>query len=359
MGVFLKKRFKYFIVLLLLALTTGSVWCGDLRCSRCGKPIEGRYYKLKGRVYCVADYEKVRLRCSVCRQPISGQYYTKDNKTYCLTCYTKLLPRCSVCKTRIKGRYFKLDERVLCPVCFEKRRPVCICCHKKIKGQYHIYMDGVTACEKCSRDNSKPRCVECRCPVDSFSNPPIPRYGGFVCDKHRAAAITDPAVAATLMQGARKNIISTLGPVMSIRNPILGVKLVNLQELQKYYGKDSPGIRGFCLTQYRGLRMTHTIYVLAGMSRDNMSRVLAHELAHAWQHENNPKCRYASERFAEGFAEWVSYKTTEVFGEKKLLKQMLDNQLDEYGQGLRDFLQYEKTHGEKATVNAGKTQTSL
>ena len=354
------RRVKIFLVLLLLALMTGSSWCGTLRCSRCGQVIDGRYYEREGKVYCVADYEKIRLRCSVCRNPITNQYYTKNKKIFCPSCFKKTLPRCTYCNKRLDNKYYKDGKnRFICTQCYENHRPICICCHKKIKGRYSVYLDDVTACEKCAKDTSKPRCVECRCPIDAFMTSPIPRYGGYVCDKHRAAAITDSAVAATLMQGARRNIISTLGTVMTIRKPILDVKLVNLQELQKYYGKDSQGIRGFCLTEYRGLEMRHTIYVLAGMSRGNMPRVLAHELAHAWQHENNPKSRNASKKFVEGFAEWVSYKTTSVFGEKKLLKQMLNNQVDDYGQGLRDFLQYEKQHGENATIEAGKTRASL
>ncbi|MDO5296891.1 MAG: basic secretory protein-like protein [bacterium] len=353
------KRIKVFLVLLMLALLTGSAWCGTLRCSQCGKAINGKYYERQGQVYCLEDYEKIRPRCSVCHKPIKSQYYTKDHKTYCTSCYTKTLPRCSTCKKPLKGKYYQLNKHNYCLTCYDKVRPVCVCCHKKIKGAYQVFPDGIAACQKCVKDKSKPRCAECRCPIDSFMTQPIPHYGGYVCEKHRFVAVTDPNVAAKLLQGARKNVVSTLGAVLTVRKPILDVKLVNLQELQKQAKTKSPGIRGFCLTRYNIFRMNHTIYVLAGMSRENMSRVLAHELAHAWQNENNPKVSQASERFVEGFAEWVSYKTTEVYGDKKYLEQMLDNQIEDYSQGLQDFLKYEKRFGQNAVLEAAKTKTSL
>ena len=354
------KRIKIFSVLLLLALLTGGVWGGTLRCSKCGKAINGRYYERRGQVYCLDDYEKIRTRCGVCRKPIDGQYYKNNNKIYCPSCFKKSLPSCYVCKKRLSGKYYEgSDKHKYCVACFEKRRPVCVCCHKKIKGKYAVYLDGVTACEKCAKDKKHPRCVECRCPIDSFMTQPIPRYGGYVCDKHRLTAVTDPAVAATLLKGARANVISTLGTVMTVRNPIVSVELANYQELQKLYNGESEGISGFCRTQSNFFKTYHTIYVLAGMSRENMSRVLAHELAHAWQNENNPNMRRASGPFVEGFAEWVSYKTTSVYGDKKLLKPMLDNPDKEYGQGLRDFLKYEKRFGENAVIEAAKTKTSL
>lgn len=368
------KRVSIFFVLLLLALTTCSAWCGTLRCSSCGKVIQSKYYDFPGKKYCIYCYEHVLPRCSVCRRPIPNNYFTQGSKTYCPSCYNheKSLPRCSVCRQLIRTKYYNLENKYYCLTCYKRSkhlnydddRPVCVCCHKRT-DKYSVFPDGGPVCKKCLNDKRNPRCEVCQVPINYQSARPIPYYGVYVCLRHRNSVVVDQDSAQTLMQAVRGNIISTLGTEMIIRQPV-ELKLVNRQDLYKAYGSGgNTKLAGFCHTEGRGTAMTHTIYILGGLNRSTTFTVMAHELAHAWHDENNSDVLYLEgrgngrNRFMEGFAEWVSYKTTEAFGDKRELQGLLTKQNDNYSKGLRDFLQYEKQHGKDATLEAARTRTSL
>ena len=335
------KRVKICLVLLLLALMSGGAWCAELRCSVCHKTIKLYYPLADNKVICMDCYKERKISvqrqliCSVCRRVISGSYYEPKKK------------------------------QLICESCYEKQRPVCVCCRQKIRGTTYSYSDGVKACEKCVKDNSKPHCNVCSCPLDKSLTPPIPVYGGYVCDTHRHEIVASKTIALGIMQQVRRNMVSVLGTKMIIRQPV-ELKLVNKQDLYKAY-RASTGIKlaGFCHTEGRGAAMKHTIYILGGRSRADTFTTMAHELAHAWHDENNSEIDKldglgtGSDRFVEGFAEWVAYKTTEVFGDKRKLQRLLNKDNDAYRLGLRDFLQYEKQHGKDAALEAARTRTSL
>ena len=400
----LKKNLNILAVLLLLALTAGVAWGGTPRCSVCRQPVAAKYYtqgdmiycsacykkktavqslprcsvcrrpiRAKGyskgnRTYCLACYKKIAAqylpRCSVCHKPIQGQLFTKDSTTYCSVCYEKSLPRCSSCLKPIEDNYYRQGDKILCSDCYNYDRslPVCVCCRKKLAdNKYRRYRGGVTACDECINNKKNPRCTVCDAPLGYLSAKPVPYYGVYVCEKHRPEIVVDQEAALALMQQVRKDMVSALGEEMNIsRNVIL--KLVSKEDLHKAYGiaPDSKAV-GFCRPQGN----YNIVYIQGGMSRSATYAAMAHELGHAWQNENNFVMRHlpglgaGGNRFVEGFAEWVAYKTTEAFGDKRELRGMLNKTNDNYRLGLRDFLQYEKENGKDAVLEAAKTRSSL
>lgn len=367
----LRRSFNLLLVML-LALTAGSVWCGTLRCAQCHKVIQSKYYEFPNKVYCLHCYEHVLPRCSVCRQPITAKYYTQGNKKYCSRCFNDR-PRCAQCHQIITAKYFTDDKKAYCAACYKKinnytyydeNKSVCICCHKQITGKSFVFRDGVTVCAECHNDKTNPRCTVCNAPVNPLSVKPIPYYGVYACEKHRHEAVVDYHIALALMQKVRRDMVSVLGTDMTIRCPV-ELKLVNKEDLYKAHSVKDIELAGFCQSRGRGAAMTHTIYILGARSRASLYTTMAHELAHAWHEENNSsldQLKGISEgqnRFIEGFAEWVAYKTTEALGDKRNLRGLLEKKHDAYRLGLLDFLKYEKQHGKNAALQAAKTQSSL
>ncbi|MBQ7568141.1 hypothetical protein IJT17_04975 [bacterium] len=350
----LQKWFRRFAVLAVLVLCAVPLWADALRCSMCGKTISGRYYRSSdGRIYCIADYNKSRPRCHTCGNVIDGTYYQGEGGTKtCKSCYAKSRPVCKLCHKKLFGSYYyDKSGNTYCSKCHEATLPVCCCCRKKISGIVYNFYGGVRACQTCNFDKRNPRCVECNGPVNKTHSPPLPYFGGYVCEKHRPVAVTEKGQINALLQSARQSMVNALGREMEIRGSRLEVKLSNLSQLMAESGQQSAHLRGFCRTRTLGPLRSHTIFALAGVSREHMLCVLAHELGHAWQNENNRFVSSLPSRFKEGFAEWVSYKVAKFNGLDGEAQRIIDNQAgDDYSQGVRDFLNYEKMHGTKATL---------
>jgi len=90
------------------------------------------------------------------------------------------------------------------------------------------------------------------------------------------------------------------------------------------------------------------IYIMIGLPRDAMASVMAHELGHAWLHENNSR-KYSIED-DEGFAEWVAYKYLQTLALTSYMKTMT-SRADVYGRGLNKVLKIEMVAGIRGVIN--------
>jgi hypothetical protein len=73
-----------------------------------------------------------------------------------------------------------------------------------------------------------------------------------------------------------------------------------------------PALSGHLIGAYIKLGRRREIVVETGLPRLLMSKVIAHEYAHAWQGEN---CAFPTDaQLSEGFCEWVAYKVPGALG---------------------------------------------
>lgn len=349
---------RFIVLLLVLLCIADPLLAKELRCYKCGRNISGdaKYYQASdGRVYCEADFKKMQPHCYYCQRTISGQYYVDNGHNVCPACHEKHRVHCSKCRKAISGQYYKVNGKLMCPACYERSLPVCTCCGRRITGKYNQFYGGSISCLSCANNQLLARCVECYCPVNPDRAKRIDHFGGYLCEKHSNGAVVSNSLAQTLFRQARKNVVKALGAQMAVSSSQVTCKLVNKETLCKVSRVNSQAIRGFCQSLKRGFAVSHTIYVLAGMSREHTLAVMAHELTHAWMFENNPHIMQTPSVFNEGFCEWVAYRTTSVCGKPEELNRMLNNQASsDYSQGLRKFLNYEKSHGVQATIDLGK-----
>ena len=322
------RKISIWCLLLLLCASLLPAGAETVRCSVCGREIVGRYVRSNGAVFCLDDYEKVRPRCSMCGKKLTDKYFVRNGSPICKECYHKSARHCCICGKDISGKYLIFDRDIFS----------CISCY----------------------NSNLPRCVTCGCPVDDRKVAPLGGAGGYACSRHAKQAIISDAKATALMKSVYGQLQYTLGSRMKLHAYSLNVCLVNLQTLMQRCGSANYSLRGFCSSERLGARTRHTIYVLSGINEKSMRKVLAHELGHAWQFENNPNVTHCTPLFKEGFAEWVAYKNTEVYGTRSDLEDMLANQASpEYSQGLRRFLDYEENLGKSGILKMATNYTSF
>jgi hypothetical protein len=87
------------------------------------------------------------------------------------------------------------------------------------------------------------------------------------------------------------------------------------------------------------------ISISSQLSRREAVIVLAHEMGHAWQSENNHKYQKVDLFLAEGFAEWVAYQALRCYGDGASAYKIRSSQDAVYGDGLRYFLDLENRGG--------------
>jgi len=86
-----------------------------------------------------------------------------------------------------------------------------------------------------------------------------------------------------------------------------------------------------------------SILILKGESKSMALEIIVHELGHIWQFENWPDYTGREAVDKEGFCEWLAYKSLKALSFEEAAEKMLNNKDEIYGNGLRIFLEREKT----------------
>ena len=93
----------------------------------------------------------------------------------------------------------------------------------------------------------------------------------------------------------------------------------------------------------------HMIYILSGLRKERFKAILAHEMTHAYQRENE---LFIDNRvFREGLARWIEYKILLQEGEELEARKLLNIKHWIYGRGINRLIQLEKDTGEKELVS--------
>ena len=332
------------------------------RCHVCGRPIQGNYYTVKDDKYCIDCYKATRPRCSQCQQLLQGKYYIQGKEKLCPSCYDAQIPRCSRCGTKLTGKYYSGNEanaKRYCEKCYVASLPTCECCGRRM-SDYLIFFDGVTACHDCVNNKALPTCSQCDAPVNVKKSPALPG-GTYVCSKHRAGAITDIDKVKLICDQVRRDMVKVVGVnnQLSLTSRIT-LTLTTPEGLRSLHnGVGGVNMKGFCSSAKLGPLYKHDIYVTSGLDAETLKSVLAHELSHAWQFENNSQSKRCASRFKEGFAEWCSYKLMGHYGYKRIQERMLHNQALDYSEGLKMYLRCEKRFGLSYVLKMARENTDF
>lgn len=286
-----------------------------LLCSSCGSTITRKYYRSVDfkKVFCPSCYEEYS-RCQVCNEPVIGPS-TARGMNLCFDCYTAA-NKCSCCGTSLE---------------FEKAFVV--------KGVHGFF------CKKCF--SSKYSCSFCKKPVQfPFKLTKIDDELS-LCSSCVDFTIYEHDKAANILLNMRVLLKKLVG--ISVNGKLL-LKLVSKKEMRTING----GIRSFKNKRevQPGLfKFTYegkTIFMKKGMPIDRFISVLAHEYAHAWQHEH---CKTElSSTIREGFAEWISTKILWLLGLQNQIGE-IEDRTDIYGIGLRKIQSIETFRGVNGVVD--------
>lgn len=105
---------------------------------------------------------------------------------------------------------------------------------------------------------------------------------------------------------------------------------------------------GLCDTRELGDEQAHSITIVPGLDRRKFQAVLAHEMVHAFQHEQAILRKHRG--FREGMARWVEYHTLTSLGLEHEAQRLLGYRLYLLGRSLNTIMEYSNRHGEKATM---------
>jgi len=307
-------------------------------CSICGKKV--KYQKIKKIVTSSKDAR------SLSSKRVNFFLVYPNGKAICSQCYASL-PKCVHCDDVIFGKSYLTDKnRKLCKKCFQLYKAgsnVCHICGIPIENDYYTLISlGKKICKECIK--KFPLCDCCNKPIVGES---FVKDFRFICaDCYRNIVIYEdklPQMAAEV-----KNIMKKVLN-MEIKHDI-EIKMLSAKEM-----KDKRGTVNWGYFYRYG--DTFQIKILRYLTKANIYKVLAHELAHAWQAENCPKnCK---KRFLEGFAEWVAYKVLISLGEVQEAERMETRMWGDYLEGFKKFKKIEEKYGISKIFQLVKSYTDF
>jgi hypothetical protein len=135
---------------------------------------------------------------------------------------------------------------------------------------------------------------------------------------------------------------------IKLKRPVV-LELVKEGKVQSYNFSWLTGSLGKYKSQMMIDGWYHLVYVKSGMKKERFKAILAHELAHAYQHESG--LFTDNKAFREGLARWVEYKILLQEGAKKEAEKLLNLKSWIYGRGIFRVLQLEKETGERNLIS--------
>ncbi len=133
---------------------------------------------------------------------------------------------------------------------------------------------------------------------------------------------------------------------------ILCPVILNLSQPKTYSWKDhliaSRQHLGNYSTRWLGERMSHEINIIPGLERRKFKAVLAHELTHAYQAEEQLMRSHGG--FREGMSRWIEYHVLKANGLNKEADKLRGYRSFILGRSVVTILEYEKKYGRQATL---------
>ena len=307
-------RFAIFIIFINSFLAVHA----DVKCTSCKRAISGQYLLSKDKKpFCSKKcFASTLPKCSQCNHVIVGRFKTLNGKAFCSDkCFSKILPKCTLC-TKPVTKAFKVDESKYCPSCIELDRCF-LCTHPFHKGV--VYKDGRKFCLKCKN-------------IAVFSN------------KEALALYRKAAVEHKALLG-----------VAGVKIPPLEfVSLKKIKEFNHNHDDGGMSLRGFyqevklqkeTLDQNdkvisRSVTKTgETIYILNGLSKEDIMVTAIHELTHDWLSDYYQGIKVAPLWLEEGFCQYVSYVYCKNKKLEKLALKIKSAPDQVYGKGAKFYIE--------------------
>ncbi|MCM8527362.1 MAG: protein DA1 [Lentisphaeraceae bacterium] len=289
-------------------------------------------------------------KCTSCRKTISGQYLLSgDKKPFCSKkCFASTLPKCSQCKKSIVGPYKSLNKKVYCSdKCFSVVLPKCNLCNSSVKKAFKV--DDSHYCQKCI---SFDRCFGCRHP---FNKGVVYKDERKYCLKCKDKSVFSEAKAEVLYKIAilaHREMLGTPG----VKIPPM--KFVDAKTLKQFHAHkhddDGMSLRGFYQetkleketldSNNRVVSRTvektgETIYILNGLSREEIIVTAIHELTHDWLSDYYEGIKVAPLWIEEGFCQYIAYNYCLKKNYKSLAERIKTAPDDVYGKGAKFYIE--------------------
>lgn len=327
------------------------------------------------------DTEETNVyRCAACGEIITKTAAVVDGKLYHPECF-----RCDYCGEVIESEYLRgTDGEYYHPTCLERlHRPICAYCGKMIGEETYTTYRGEAYHRECYINNIAPRCDICGKPLESsyitdyWGNHFHPRHsdeypvciacGRLVCTDDRvmldeycwlchvcaAQIVSSPEHARRLVEEVRDELASIGIPVTNMR-----IRIELVQNTILAAGRE-PELHSYRLAHVSWKEgkaasgdETATIKVLHGLPEDLMRGVIAHELMHVWQHENNVSG--ITPELLEGSANWASSLIFSRMKSKRgrfFLNGLNKSKNPVYGDGYREVFRYAEENGIQQSLN--------
>lgn len=342
-------RFKYLLMFILtisylifLVVYYSILILKTKTCKICGK--KERCRKIKK--FASSPREAKRLY----DEGIDFYLLSSDGSAICSDCYDSY-PKCVSCDNIITGKsYLTNKNRKLCEECYQLYRDLsrfCHICSIPIEDYLNITLLvslGKRVCEKCAK--KLPLCDCCNRPILDES---IKRDSRHICPAcFKNVVIYEDALPS--MTREVKNIMKKMLNIEIEHN--VEVRMCSAAEMKDKRGTVNWGY--FC--QDGG---NFKVKILRYLTKPNIYKVLAHELAHAWQEENCPPYSNTKKRFSEGFAEWVAYKVLISLGQTNEAQRMEQGMWGDYLEGFKKFKELEEKLGIDKIISQVKNYTDF
>lgn len=266
---------------------------------------------------------------------------------------------CAACGCSLVGTYYRMsDGRKLCPEDYEKQLPRCAVCGQTIVADYLLVEGSTAVCRPCHK--KYPPCFVCGIPVRAGGRKLAD--GRTLCGPDAARAVNDSDRAAALFHEGAATVMATLGTGMALKHPVDAIKIVDqesLAQMLRRRGRPARDILGLFQMRARGDERWYTVYLVSGLPPERLLTVAVHEYAHAWHSENHDRYSDCNDRLREGFAEWVAYRVNKRLGRKAEVQHLLAQQMADYIEGLRLFLEVERKHGVAGVFRTATTKDRL
>ncbi len=210
----------------------------------------------------------------------------------------------------------------------------CYICGKLILSSYYKDDWGHCVCASHIKDGTVTRCSSCLGFAKTNTTLADGRVYCAECRKNAIFMNSDVNITPVLNY-TLKNLAKIGFDNLKMDN--VTIEIVSHEQLMKVYSsKKYNRLLGLAVTSHNGYEYSHKIYILSHQNRTQFTATLAHELLHAWQHQNGvePPIEVCEGICNIGSFYLLSRIKTEL--SKILIKQMKHDSDHIYGQGFRD-----------------------
>jgi hypothetical protein len=311
---------------------------GAHRCALCNVPTQRG--PAAGLPALCTDCRPSARTCRVCRALVTGRYseYTMPDgarHAVCESCQASS-PQCDACRLPHRaGELRILPGNVRwCAPCIQGAKTCSLCLFPIVGTGYSLEFTEGLWCERCFE--TAPRCAVCVEPMVGAAR--TLRDGRELCADCDATAVTDARAVLAVARALEPSFARLLGRPLAMPT----VRMVGAEELERVSPRRSASASRSWPPQPRTILRElglftvvgskREVLILEGLPEDLLWETVAHELAHAWQHQHYPQA--GDLLIVEGFAQWVAEHLCHLHGRRSGLVK-LQRRNDFYGQAFR------------------------